>query len=144
MDRIFLFFELNIFYIFSIIILSNSALVLLILLKVIVTIICNPPVTGGRVVRRAGGYGTHYQGGWPDCKAWCNAKMTPFGACCGPTEACDPYHIRCFDSQIPSPSNGLRVAFASQIGTTAVDPALSQMNISDTQSCWRMLYSNSN
>ncbi len=38
-----------------------------------------------------------------------------------------PYYVRCFDSENATPLNGRRVQYASQQGTTEVDPALPQM-----------------
>ena len=50
----------------------------------------------------------------------------------------DPHYAKCYDSNSPSPLNGIRFAFVSQIGTTNIDPSLPEMTpITNVSACMR-------
>ncbi len=68
--------------------------------------------------------------------------MLPSGLCdlvAYNTYGCDPYYVKCYDTDSVSPLNGIRVALPSQIGTTGLDPALPQVSpITNVTACLRM------
>lgn len=47
----------------------------------------------------------------------------------------NPYHLRCFRGSGPLPRNSLRLQFPSQFNTDTIDPAIPQMNQTDTKLC---------
>ena len=52
----------------------------------------------------------------------------------------DPHFAKCYDSNTPSPLNGTRLAFVSQVGTTDIDPSLPEMTpITNVSACLRMV-----
>ena len=50
----------------------------------------------------------------------------------------DPYYLKCFEASAAAPLNGLRLQLPSQFSTLEVDPAVPEMNVSDTEACLRM------
>lgn len=74
-----------------------------------------------------------------NCSFLCaNLMMT--GGLWGLHSGGDPHYVKCFDSNTPSPPNGVRVAFVSQLGTTNVDPDLPQATpITNVSACMRTI-----
>ena len=76
------------------------------------------------------------------CEAFCNSLMVAGGVgwdAGGNTWGEDPYYIKCFDNETALPLNGIRVAFASQFGTTNIDPALPGVTpYTNMSACMRM------
>ncbi len=81
-----------------------------------------------RVVERTGGGGTEFVAslsGAKNCSQFC--KYVKGGGvldCCVATI----FYAKCFNEAGAVPSNWLRVAFASQIGTTDLDPSYPNKN----------------
>ena len=51
----------------------------------------------------------------------------------------DPYYLKCMEGSAAGPLNGLRLQHASQFNTFDLDPAVPQMNVTDTKACLGML-----
>ncbi len=51
----------------------------------------------------------------------------------------DPQFAKCWDAYSPSPLNGIRMQYASQVGTALVDPTLPDQNASNWRQCMRMV-----
>ncbi len=106
-----------------------------------------------RIVQRAGDASTDWMTIYrstTNCESFC-ASVMQFG---GATEAGapntyggHPYYAKCFNWSSATPSNGVRVAFTSQIGTTDIDPSIPQMfpvtNVSACLSILILLFLNS-
>ena len=94
-----------------------------------------------RLVRRAGGPAPfpYVQFAGANCSSFCNYRMNPGGGENSFSAGWDPYFIRCYEDIGQSPQNFRRAAFVSQVGTSAIDPSLQQMNITDSVGCFCML-----
>lgn len=93
------------------------------------------------MIRRAGGPGTHEQVKYAGstCESYCTFRNVLDGnggeyPCCGH----HPIHIKCYDAYQPTPLNSIRIAFASQVGTNGIDPALPLTNLSQVSECMRV------
>ncbi len=74
------------------------------------------------------------------CEAFCYSVMKAGGLGATPYIS-DPYFVKCFDVYTSTPLNGRTIAFASQIGTTGVDPSLPSIsNLTDTSLCKRIIF----
>ena len=65
------------------------------------------------------------------CVTLCTNAMN-LGGICGSgsvpnTYGCDPYFLKCLNASSPTPLNYIRMQFASQESTEALDPALPQI-----------------
>ncbi len=49
-----------------------------------------------------------------------------------------PYYAKCYNISGDPPANKIRFAFASQSGTTDMDPAVPEWNVYNRTSCWRI------
>ena len=72
------------------------------------------------------------------CEGFCNyfegGALTD--SCCPATSVI--YYAKCYNSSSAIPLNGVRFAFASQIGTIDLDPALARMNTPNKTTCRRV------
>ncbi len=76
--------------------------------------------------------------GVQDCESLCNTGMQAESMDCSGGCGAHPFYLKCFNALSPTPLNGKRVAFASQVGTTGLDPELLQMPIGNSSICKRM------
>ena len=78
--------------------------------------------------------------GAQNCSRVCADVMQPggmdnWGVGFPHTYGSDPYYLKCYDNQSTYPLNGIRIQFASQVGTLSLDPVLPRMNVTDWKSC---------
>ncbi len=76
-----------------------------------------------------------------DCTGFCK-KMMAYNTLDGyspPNDNANPYYAKCYDAISPTPKNGIRFAFLSQLGTTDIDPSLPQaIPYTNVNACLRM------
>ena len=95
-------------------------------------------VTPMRLVRRGGGFQTYYYSSFSNCSSFCGIRMQPQSVWTpNPPSGVgdDLYYMKCFEALSSIPLNEIRLGFTSQVGTSGIDPALPQMNISDFDAC---------
>ncbi len=101
------------------------------------------PYNNDRIFHRGGNSaGTDFMTTWratANCTSLCASIMAVSGLCWNivpNTGGCDPYYAKCYETLSTLPLNGIRVAFASQYGTTNMDPGLPQITpITNISAC---------
>ena len=73
------------------------------------------------------------------CFAWCSSVMVTGGLAYTPSPnsyGFDPLYAKCYTGVTSAPPNGIRLAFPSQMGTSAYDPAVPQITpITNVSAC---------